>query len=303
MSKRFDFNILVLGLLFTIASAAFAIIVSNWFFFEDFRLQPSLFDAGVDAMGALVCVALYYGCMTQEGEGGKTFRALIVMSSACFSMNLAMYFVADAAEYIGWHFTFCMISKLLNLFVIYYFYLYARATLNFKGRLAAWAAKGIPILLVVETLVILSNIIHPTTFSISDAGAYQYTGFSWTEDVLLLISSLITTVLIIRSESLVSQKIAALTFLLFPVLMYAFLGGTFGNASQYGAVLMSLIIVYCVIFNYNSSKLAATQTELNMATTIQKGMLPSLFPPFPDRKEFNLYASMDPAKEVGGDFY
>ncbi len=32
-------------------------------------------------------------------------------------------------------------------------------------------------------------------------------------------------------------------------------------------------------------------------------MLPHIFPPFPNRKEFNIYASMDPAKEVGGDFY
>jgi sigma-B regulation protein RsbU (phosphoserine phosphatase) len=32
-------------------------------------------------------------------------------------------------------------------------------------------------------------------------------------------------------------------------------------------------------------------------------MLPSIFPPFPDRDEFDIYASMQPAKEVGGDFY
>ncbi len=44
-------------------------------------------------------------------------------------------------------------------------------------------------------------------------------------------------------------------------------------------------------------------TELNMAKRIQEGMLPSIFPAFPDRPEFDLYASMDPAKEVGGDFY
>lgn len=44
-------------------------------------------------------------------------------------------------------------------------------------------------------------------------------------------------------------------------------------------------------------------TELNLATNIQAHMLPCIFPPFPDRKEFDLYASMDPAKEVGGDFY
>ena len=43
--------------------------------------------------------------------------------------------------------------------------------------------------------------------------------------------------------------------------------------------------------------------ELNVATQIQADMLPSIFPPFPDRTEFDIYASMDPAKEVGGDFY
>jgi phosphoserine phosphatase RsbU/P len=43
--------------------------------------------------------------------------------------------------------------------------------------------------------------------------------------------------------------------------------------------------------------------ELNVAASIQASMLPCIFPPFPDRKEFDLYASMLPAKEVGGDFY
>ena len=43
--------------------------------------------------------------------------------------------------------------------------------------------------------------------------------------------------------------------------------------------------------------------ELNMASRIQSSQLPRLFPPFPDREEFTLYASMTPAKEVGGDFY
>ena len=44
-------------------------------------------------------------------------------------------------------------------------------------------------------------------------------------------------------------------------------------------------------------------TELELAGSIQKTMLPRNFPPFPERKEFDIYASMDPAKEVGGDFY
>ncbi len=44
-------------------------------------------------------------------------------------------------------------------------------------------------------------------------------------------------------------------------------------------------------------------TELHMANQIQASMLPHVFPPFPDRPELDIYASMDPAKEVGGDFY
>ena len=43
--------------------------------------------------------------------------------------------------------------------------------------------------------------------------------------------------------------------------------------------------------------------ELNVATQIQADMLPRIFPAFPDREEFDIYATMDPAKEVGGDFY
>ena len=44
-------------------------------------------------------------------------------------------------------------------------------------------------------------------------------------------------------------------------------------------------------------------TELSLATQIQASMLPHIFPAFPTRSEFDIYASMDPAKEVGGDFY
>ena len=44
-------------------------------------------------------------------------------------------------------------------------------------------------------------------------------------------------------------------------------------------------------------------TELALASRIQEDMLPNVFPPFPERKDFDIYASMDPAKEVGGDFY
>ena len=44
-------------------------------------------------------------------------------------------------------------------------------------------------------------------------------------------------------------------------------------------------------------------TELELARQIQRSALPNVFPPFPERGDFDLFASMDPAREVGGDFY
>ena len=44
-------------------------------------------------------------------------------------------------------------------------------------------------------------------------------------------------------------------------------------------------------------------TELDIARNIQASMLPCIFPAFPERTEFDIYATMNPAKEVGGDFY
>ena len=45
------------------------------------------------------------------------------------------------------------------------------------------------------------------------------------------------------------------------------------------------------------------RAELDVAARIQRDMLISTFPAFPDRRDFDIYAGMTPAKEVGGDFY
>jgi sigma-B regulation protein RsbU (phosphoserine phosphatase) len=50
-------------------------------------------------------------------------------------------------------------------------------------------------------------------------------------------------------------------------------------------------------------QLLSVRNDLNTAARIQQSILPQTFPPFPDRLEFDIYARMTPAKEVGGDFY
>ena len=74
-----------------------------------------------------------------------------------------------------------------------------------------------------------------------------------------------------------------------------------------GLTLMGFILWRSIV---NSRRLAATEkqntsieSELHIASAIQMGLLPKVFPPFPDRTDVDIYASLVPAKEVGGDLY
>ena len=76
-------------------------------------------------------------------------------------------------------------------------------------------------------------------------------------------------------------------------------------ATVAAAVYMSLSIMRDQMEKYEKQQEVTNRLsmELNMATAIQASQLPRLFPAFPNRPEFEVYASMKPAKEVGGDFY
>ena len=296
----------LLGLIFTVAAGLFTVAMTYVAYVDRqayARMQTFLFDCGIDTIGALVAAGLYYGCMRQQGEGTNAFRTLNVSVSAGFIVNFLFYFTTGVPAWNDFTFTFALLSKLIDLVMIYCFYHYVRRTLGFEGKLAAWMERCIPYLLALESLVILSNIFYPTTFLIDAAGMYQATGASTLEDIYLIAVSLVTTILILRSKRPQNQKVAGLTFIFLPLVNYVMVGGTFGNASQYGMILVSLIVMYCIIFNEKSSKLMATETELNMATRIQLDALPPAAPEFPEHPNVNLRASMNTAKEVGGDFY
>ena len=77
---------------------------------------------------------------------------------------------------------------------------------------------------------------------------------------------------------------------------------------------VSVVATICITIAHHGRKMVLKQkdltektarlgAELSLAAKIQENMLPNTFPAFPERDEFEIFASMDPAKEVGGDFY
>ncbi|MBR5740555.1 MAG: PP2C family protein-serine/threonine phosphatase [Firmicutes bacterium] len=84
---------------------------------------------------------------------------------------------------------------------------------------------------------------------------------------------------------------------------------TVGDFKEFNELAASIDTMETDMVSYIENLTAVTAekerigTELSLARRIQESSIPSIFPPFPTRTEFDIYASMDPAREVGGDFY
>ena len=76
-----------------------------------------------------------------------------------------------------------------------------------------------------------------------------------------------------------------------------------GRLSHSFVGMQQSLIQYIDELKNTTATKAAIESELKVASSIQASMLPRIFPPFPERKDIDLYASMIPAKEVGGDLF
>ena len=119
-------------------------------------------------------------------------------------------------------------------------------------------------------------------------------------------------VMLVRYRANISRRVrtAFWIFIIAPILAIAVQSFSYGVqfiifASVGSAVYLFSAIVRTLNEQYEQQKMenSRIETELTMASSIQADMLPNIYPAFPERPEFDVYASMDPAKEVGGDFY
>ena len=84
------------------------------------------------------------------------------------------------------------------------------------------------------------------------------------------------------------------------------MGDVIGPMILVNAAGMGLFVF--IVHNEERERLTAAQKErmegeLTVARDIQRSIVPMIFPPFPEREEFDLHASLEPAREVGGDLY
>ena len=157
-------------------------------------------------------------------------------------------------------------------------------------------------------LAVLMRLFNPLFghyFTITSDGHYQRGSLYLLSNLYAYFTILLTLALVFRARKKFKRYQVVILFLyaFFPLVMGIVSVFTFGVSLTSPVIMLVLLLMYCILNVIQSRERSISDSELQMANAIQEGMLPHIFPPYPERKEFDLYASMTAAKEVGGDFY
>jgi len=197
-----------------------------------------------------------------------------------------------------------MFAQLLG-FIFWYYVLYMTRQKAKMSKRIKMVSRFVDIGLFIVLVIILLNYHFGYIFSIDKHGVYQrgdYNAISYYYPYIVVGISFIE---IIRNRKKVDihQFIALLFYVIVPVSVSFTLMFFYECSFLYPSIMASILLMYCMN-NITKSKRAATaEYDLNLAAKIQKDALPKEFPAFPNRNEFDLYAYMSPARNIGGDFY
>ena len=265
-----------------------------------------VFNLGVDIFGIIICTVLDYGCINGKDNKDDTthlFVALLTINGFALFLDEVAWLVQGVPKLRVWNIIVNTLFYANGISLLYQFWRYIRAALELKDAWTHKASRVLQFAVIPASLLCYSNLIWPVYFSVDSSGVYQRQPLYALSFAYALLCVIILFASLKRSGAPMRQKNVVVSFVTLPILNAILTFNVFGISTQYVATLISIVLIYSVLFSDRSKSLAATHAELHTATQIQESMLPNVFPAYPDRTEFDIYASMDPAKEVGGDFY
>ena len=242
---------------------------------------------------------------TYKRQSGYIRIFVTLLSVGCFCLFLdTIQMLIDGREHLA---IFNKITAILvfdaEILFIFFFWLYIQYALDLGGKVYQIINIVVAILFIVFLLLPWVNMFYPIYFQIGEDGSYSRVTTFWIHRSYIAAVALVVFASLFVSKVSKRNKIIILIFMSIPLITLGAGGFRYGVSILYSSMMVSLVLIYAFLFSDNEKHLYSTNKELGIATNIQKHMLPTIFPAFPERKEFDIYASMTPAKEVGGDFY
>ncbi len=267
-----------------------------------------LINIGIDVVGLFMGYVLFISCLIDVQKSGSNLRYLLALLNAA-----ALGLFADACS---WLLDGVPELRAFNILdnTIYYmcapleaysFWLYTMTYLKVnKGivrKLGHISRFGLFIAMAVRIL----NIFNGIYFTVDEMGVYHRSSTYAVSMIYVFFTALAALVsVIVERKQLESYQIATFAiYVVAPLSMALVTIGIYGLSPTPATIMLVVLLMYCVLNVAQGRKQAVADRDLSLASDIQENSLPKIFPYLPEREEFDLFASMTPAKEVGGDFY
>ena len=272
-------------------------------------LYPSyLINISVDLFGMLLGYVLFICSLIDVQRTGARQRYFFYLLNVTYTglfLDLLAWLVNGVAR-----------LRLVNLCVntlyficmpleVFFFWRYVRSVIKADGKTEQYITYVMKWGLIFSLITRGMNLFTGMYFSVGADGVYTRGDKYYVSMLYAFFLSAATIVLLIRKRKKLERykRVILLLYIIMPTVAGVFTMAVYGLSISYGVIMLVMLLMYCVLNIDQGRQKVAADRELAMATAIQEGILPHVFPPFPERPEFELYASMHPAKEVGGDFY
>ena len=267
-----------------------------------------ILNAGVDIFGLVMGCVLFICCLIDvqmSGIRNKYFINLINVTCVGLFTDLIAWIVdgVPSLNYIN------VVDNTLYYITMpveaFFFWLYVSSIFGLENRKEKLINKVMEIGLVISVIGRILNIFFGYYFTVDNSGHYSRSA-GYPISMIYAFFTTVATLYLINQNRKKLQKfqIAALIIYIFlPFAISIFTMFSYGLSFNYGVIMIVMLLMYCVINIIQGRDKVISDRELKTAAVIQESVIPHIFPPFPDREELDLYASMDAAKEVGGDFY
>ena len=273
------------------------------------NLKPMyVLNIGMDMVSMMMGYMLFVCFVIDVQKNGSDLRFLMLLLITayigCFTDSCA--WLVDGIPHLRW-------ANILDNTVYYMcapleaclFWLYTMTYLKLDDKYIRFVGRVIVLGLIGPLSMRIINLFTGIYFTVDANGVYQRSPMYLLSLIYAYVVMILALIGVIYQRKKL-QRFQIVTFFAYAVvpLIIGGLTATMYGLSPSASVAMLIILLIYGILNVNQGReKAAADRDLMVASAIQENILPKIFPYLPDRKEFDLYATMNPAREVGGDFY
>ena len=267
-----------------------------------------VFNIGLDIFGMLAGYILFIGCLADVQKSGANLKWFIYM------INTTIWWLfVDAGAWLVDGLPELRTLNIIDNTILFFcaplsafcFWKYTTDMIAIKKPFLKFLDKLITYGLAIPILMRIINLFTGFYFTVDANGIYQR-GYLYVLCLIypiLVLGAVAATIFVERKHLQTYRIIAASLYIIAPFISVVINVMVYGLSINAAITMLVTILMYCVLNVSQGREKAASDRDLAVAASIQTNILPKTFPYLPERKEFDLYATMTPAKEVGGDFY